>query len=176
MNWLGLIVVILIVGIVVYLMYLNKRRKDEVVGGGKVLILGFTIVGFNLRDMTAPEADRYANRLHAIAKDAWAALTRIYNEQPELVIDHITLDGKFMDITGGFTRRAIKLTMPGNTIIMRPQGFGGHTGEFWFALELHNLFRGTAFGIDKIYLSGDASAREIELWNDAQQACKESVL
>ena len=175
MNWLGLAVGIIIVGGVVYLMWYNKRRKDQIVGGGSVLVLGFTTVGYNLRDISAPEADRYANRLHAIAKDAWAAMSQVYGEWPEMAIKHITLDGKFVHVTSTTKREVIELVMPGNTIIMRPQGGHGHSGEFWFALELHNLFRGTAFGIDKIYLGESASAEDIRLWDEAQQACKDAV-
>lgn len=176
MNWLGLIFGILIVGVIVYLMSTNKS-KDK--GGRTLMMHGFTKIGYNINDMNALEAERLATRLRDIAEKAWVAIRRVYGDQGILAIEHIIFDPKFEERRddGGkvIIRKVIRLLMPEKMITMRPQGGGGHTGEYWFCLEMHNLYRGTVYGVGNIYPHENASDEEMKLWRQAQRACKEIV-
>lgn len=176
MNWLGLIFGILIVGVIVYLM---RMRKGKDLGGRTYIAYGFTKVGYNANDITLVEVERLTERLRRIAERAWVELRRVYGDEARLGIESITLDPRFEESSEVgdrvVLRKVIKLVMPQAMITMRPQGGGGHSCEYWFCLEMHNLYRGLVYGVDSIYPAENASDEEMHLWRQAQKALREII-
>ena len=155
----------------------TNKSKDK--GGRTLMMHGFTKIGYNINDMNALEVERLGMSLRTIAQKAWVAVMRVYGDEGILAIEHIIFDPKFEERRddGGkvIIRKVIRLLMPQKMFTMRPQGGGGHTGEYWFCLEIHNLYRGTVYGPKKVYPDEDASDEEMKLWRQAQKACKEIV-
>jgi len=176
MNWLGLIFGILIVGVIVYLW---SRHKNKDLGGRTLPMFGFTKIGYNINHMDAVTAERLGIKLKKIAKRAWVELERVYGDEATFGLEHIIFDPDFEEQSsdGGrvILRKVIRLLMPERMITMRPQGDGDHPAEYWFALEMHNLYRGIVYGTKKIYLDDNPSDEELRLWNSAQDACKDAV-
>jgi len=176
MNWLGLIFGIIIVGVIVYLW---SRNKNKDLGGRTLIMFGFAKIGYNINQMDLDEADRLAIKLRKVAVRAWDALQRVYGDEAQFGIEHIIFDPEFEETSsdGGriILRKVIRLLMPERMITMRPQGDDKHPPEYWFALEMHNLYRGIVYGTKKIYLDDNPSDEELRLWNSAQDACKDAV-
>ena len=179
MNWLGLAAGIAVVAFIVFMMRKN-RRKD--LGGRQLPMFGFTLIGYNIHQMETLQAERLALKLEKIKDRAWPELCRIYGKKTKFAIESICFDTEFsQEATHNgvhFIREVIELVAGGGSgrITMRPAGGGGHPGEYWFSLELHNLYRFHTFGPNKVYLSDYHPTPEEEImWDKAQDACKGAV-
>lgn len=177
MNWLGLAFGLAIVTIIVILID-QKRKRQKKIGFKKIPLFGFTLLMYRPDQMNAIEAERFGLKLQQIKERAWPRLEAIYDGSIDCGLETVRLDTEFSsDATHKgvhFIREVIEMVMGGGSahITMRPAGGRRHRGEFWFALELHNLYRAQAFGMNKVYLSDyEHTQAEIDLWDQAQDAC-----
>lgn len=163
-GW-GTGLVILAVGIVflvgIYLLF--RRSHQRRFGALPVPIKGLGYLRYNPNEYDKSQVERIGIRFREIQDYAWDGMAEIYGEYPGRGLNYITLHSEYEHI--------IKLrTGPGN-LTLRPQGGQDHPMEYWFALEMHNLFRCRAFGNPLIYLPRYASSVQRKEWRRAQQVC-----
>jgi hypothetical protein len=161
-----LVVLLLIAAAVVVLVARMAMRKgpDPEDARLPIAIDGLGVIHYT-DFLTRREAEDLAEKLNAVRLAVWQKLQHIYGRKCGFNFGRINLNHNY---TYDGRPVPVKLFRARGVMNLRPQGGNGHPAEFWFALELHNLYRGWALGMDRYRPRGP---EDIARFDRATKAC-----
>lgn len=169
MNWLGLAFGLLILGFICY--GWSKRNQKKGKGPWQFIFQGFGIVsvareiprfdGRPAKQVTEATARVVANQLVTTYRETWAECRRIYKHgKLNWPVERVAVVGGMVEPD----HPEVVWPAPVPMIKIRLQD----DMNFWFAGEIHNVFRYTLYGINHIYKpvnqNDEASMKLVKEW------------
>jgi hypothetical protein len=151
--WIGYIVAgLAILGFIVAFVVQRRKKATDTRSHHTVLLDGFPIVHIPI-SLSREEAERISKKLRYTYVKTWAQMIKIYGEDVgEMPI--ATIGSSLFEIDP--EHRHIKWPMPRDKVFLRVQP----SMYYWFAGELHNMFRYLLHGTQWVYNTKDSTDKK----------------
>ena len=150
--WLGWLVVVALIAAGIYAYRIIKRRQAQPPNVYAVRLPRFAAVHLPV-SVPRDQGESFARQLCAVYGALWPALSRIYDVTPRpLFIDDIALVDR--EVEPDHPHVVWPMPRPQMTARIQP------ALPFWFAAELHNIFRFQVWGVGRVKLKDFESTED----------------
>ena len=161
LNWLGWLAAAVIILGTAYLFYRQRKKKESDTRSHHIVLLdGFPIVHIPI-SLSRERAEKIAANLQNVYTRLWASIAKSYCLTPA-PMPIATIGSSLFEVDPEHPH--VLWIAPRDKVFLRVQP----TMYYWFARELHNIFRYRTFGMQWIYVARDEADDnniiDIEQW------------